>query len=395
MHLLGQFDRAEHGALEARGFFGEINHLGAIAGRQTGGAEDLGREGHGLAKFGDHPIDALFHRDGVGARQREGAARGRSKDIFLLLSLELDGVGGGITQVPRDALETGLDRTREPADDVARGIGDGENDRRILLAALLEQGVPRRHGDIAALGRDLLFLRLANLLLRLQLVLEVIGEHRAERRVGRREKRRAHETLLRPQAERGARDEHPGLLDREQRGLLGEQFVGRTTDGGQVVEDEKAAAKRGEDEVALAFLDREIADIDGGQAPLELDPALAGIGREEEAELGAAVEQPRLHRILQDGIDGAARGQVPGNGSPGLAPISALEHVRLEVALLVVVEGGVDGVGIVRRGFDIRDEGVLGDARKGLDLAPVLAGVLGDVDQAVVGAGIDEALELG
>ena len=114
--------------------------------------------------------------------------------------------------------------------------------------------------------------------------------------------------------------------------------------------------------------------------------------REEKAELRAREQKRRVRRILDDGVDAAALGKVAGDRDPGAAAVGAPEQVRLEVAHLVIVEGGVDDRGVARRGLQARDVGAVGHAGKLLDPAPVGAAVLGDLNEAVVGPDVEEPL---
>jgi len=104
---------------------------------------------------------------------------------------------------------------------------------------------------------------------------------------------------------------------------------------------------------------------------------LASVGGEEEPELGAGEEEVGIDVVLGQGVDGAVLRQVADDARPGLALVVALEEVGSEVAILVVVEGGVDGAGGVLGGEKAADVGALGDAGEALDLAPGLAGVGG------------------
>ena len=82
---------------------------------------------------------------------------------------------------------------------------------------------------------------------------------------------------------------------------------------------------------------------------------------------------------------------------PALASIGAPEDIGFEVAVLVVVETRVDRVRVVPRRLDIRNINLrrLAREREVLDLPPVLAAVLGHLDQPVVGAGVDQAFHEG
>ncbi len=52
----------------------------------------------------------------------------------------------------------------------------------------------------------------------------------------------------------------------------------------------------------------------------------------------------------------------------------------------MVIKRGVNGVGVVLRRQDAADVSVFGDAGESFEFAPILSGVFGNLDQAVVGA---------
>ena len=98
------------------------------------------------------------------------------------------------------------------------------------------------------------------------------------------------------------------------------------------------------DEVALPPLEDQVPDGDGGEVALEAHPLLPAVCGEEEPELRAREEQVLLDRVFEQGVHGASLGQVARDGDPRLPGIGALQRVGLEVAPLVVVEGGVEGL---------------------------------------------------
>src|SRR5262249_21283817 len=106
-------------------------------------------------------------------------------------------------------------------------------------------------------------------------------------------------------------------------------------------------------------------------------------------------EQVGIDVVFGDGQHRAVGGQVAGDARPGPAGVGALEQVRLEVGHLVIVERGVDGVRVVLRGQNAANVGALGHAGELVDVPPGAAPGLRDLDQAVVGAGVEKALVLG
>jgi hypothetical protein len=151
----------------------------------------------------------------------------------------------------RDAVDAGVGRALESADDVAFRVAHRQQDGRGLLELLLAQRVPARGGRVAALLGDLRLLLLADLLAGLERLPEVVGEGRAEGRVGGGEVVVTLEALL-PEAERAARDVPPGVADREQVGVLLERLGRDLAQRRVVVEDVEAPAEGRADEVVLA-----------------------------------------------------------------------------------------------------------------------------------------------
>ena len=145
----------------------------------------------------------------------------------------------------------------------------------------------------------------------------------------------------------------------------------------------------------MPLLDGQVAHHDGGQSDVQLGPLFAADLGEVEAELGAGEQQLGIDVILGERVDAAALGQVAADADPGLAAVGALDDVGLEVAILVVFVGHIDRAGVMLRGQDALHVGILGNAGGLIDLAPVLAAVLGDLHQAVVGADVNQAFHFG
>ena len=84
--------------------------------------------------------------------------------------------------------------------------------------------------------------------------------------------------------------------------------------------------------------------------------------------------------------------QVGADGDPAAAPVVALQHIRLEIVTLVIVESGVDNVSIELVGKDITYVGILGYSRECLYHPPVLAAVFRNRYLSVITAGIYQVL---
>src|ERR1039457_719022 len=99
--------------------------------------------------------------------------------------------------------------------------------------------------------------------------------------------------------------------------------------------------------------------------------------------------------IFGDGVHAAGIGQIAGDIHPSPALVRGLEQIGFEIAVLVILVGRVSRAGVMLRSQEALRIGVLGGARGLLDLAPVLAAVLGYLHQAVVGANVDQAFLFG
>ena len=227
----------------------------------------------------------------------------------------------------------------------------------------------------------------------LEPVLQVVGEDGAEGRVRRGVVRVALEGLVqRKQTEAAGFDVAQRILHREEHGVFVETRFAEPAQRRVVVEDVEPAAEGGQREIVLPPLDLHLTDGDGGQAALHPNPVPASVHRDVQPELGAEEQQILVDVILGDGPGDLALGQIAGDGRPAAAPVGALEHIGREVALLVVREGGEDGVGVVLRRLQLGDVAELGNSGKGLFGAPGGAAVGGDVDLTVVGSDVEQPL---
>ena len=95
--------------------------------------------------------------------------------------------------------------------------------------------------------------------------------------------------------------------------------------------------------------------------------------------------------ILGDRVGRAPLGEIARDQRPASAAIVGLQDVGLVVAALVIVDDGVGDVGVVHRGDDVLDERHVGHTAERVRAAPVLAAVLGDAHDAVIGADVDQS----
>src|SRR5581483_3188853 len=160
-------------------------------------------------------------------------------------------------QVPRGPPQPRALRHLEAADRLAGVVGDRHHQPGVRRQILLH--VEREDGAVRRIRRG------------------PVARHRPE---ARRARRRLAERI-----------EQIGVAQREEVRVLVERLRRHLAERRVVVEDVEAAAEGRDDEVALALLDREIADLRDRQAALERDPPPAAVDRREQAELGAGEQQ--------------------------------------------------------------------------------------------------------
>ncbi len=268
------------------------------------------------------------------------------------------------------------------------GVADSQKMTEGLdLFFLGPQCLVRRDGGVG-LGLGGLFLGLDPLLLEgLEPVLQVVGEGGAELGiVGGVEGRAARADT------RTLFDVAQGIAGGEEDRVLFQSGIRDLAQGRVVIENVEAPAEGREHDVVLAAVEVDVADLDGGELALELDPVRALVDGEVDAVLGADEEQLRFDVVLHHGVGDFSIWQVAGDRAPGPAAVAADKDVGFEVAPLLVVEGRVDGVLVVHRGLEPADVGHRRHAGNLVDGPPVGAAVLGDLDETVVGADVDQAL---
>ena len=290
---------------------------------------------------GVNSIDTPRHRNRVMPRRHHGSDRCQRERVGRE-RLERGGDCRRVAQIPRDAMDPGVSGSRQPAYHVAFGIADRQDHRRILLGGLGAQVGEGGIRHFAPLLVGFLLPLVASLLLRLDLVLQVVREDDAERRIRGREERVSLERLS-GYAKRRLRHHDARRLDREEDCLLAE--IGRP--GGPerrvVVEDVEPPSERRDDQIVLPLLDRDVADFDRGEPALQLDPVSAPVLGEEQAELGPGEEEVPVDGVFLQRIDGAALGQVARDRAPGRALVVAPKHVGAKSPILWL-SGCVDRV---------------------------------------------------
>ena len=151
---------------------------------------------------------------------------------------------------------------------------------------------------------------------------------------------------------------------------------------------------RGQNQIVVARVHRNLVDRHGRQVRLHTGPAPAAIGRHEQPALRAQIQDVRIPGVLGDRPDRLALRQTAAHRLPRLAVVPAGVHVGREIARAVPVERHVDGaIGELRR-LDARHVGVgrhAGDVRR--HVRPARAAVARDLHLPVVGACVVQPLD--
>src|SRR5579859_41425 len=131
-------------------------------------------------------------------------------------------------------------------------------------------------------------------------------------------------------------------------------------------------------------------DRRGRQIEFQRLPVSAIVEGDVDAIFRAGEEQALVLGVFANDVGEAGVRETVGDSRPGFAEVGGPEDVGLEVVQLVAIDGDVGGAGGERRGFDDADETPLAEFFRG-DVGPVLAAVAGDVHEAVVRTGPDDA----
>ena len=166
-------------------------------------------------------------------------------------------------------------------------------------------------------------------------------------------------------------DVHERVPNREQSGRLLKSLRIHGAQAAEIVENVETAAEGCRNQIALLFLYRQIAHRNGRHAAFELRPAPASVNGEKKTKLRPHEKELRIHWIFRDGKHHAVLRQIAGDRVPAMTVVAALEQVRFEVAHLVIVKAGVDGIRIVLGGQQAAHVGQIGNARKLVVASPV------------------------
>src|ERR1700757_2852053 len=193
------------------------------------------------------------------------------------------------------------------------------------------------------------------------------------------------------------------LLDRPRRNkgnILLQQIRRQRAQRRDVVHYPDPAAVRGENQIVIPRMNREVANGDGRKmVALELGPAFSAINRNPESKLRADEKKIWLHRIFFNHVrvsTNALRVLSGDERRPGLTEISGLEHVRSHVAKSMPIKSGVSRAGIEVAGLHpvhpsvLRQPGSIAD-----DIGPRLTAVARELNVAIISADPDQSLLLG
>ncbi len=117
-----------------------------------------------------------------------------------------------------------------------------------------------------------------------------------------------------------------------------ERFLFGLTQRRVIVQDVKTATERGKHQIVHTFVNGDVADGDGRQAAFHLNPFCAAVNRKEKAEFRADEKQIRINVVFGNRVERTALGQVSGNRIPGFSRVGAFQNIRLEIAVLMIVE---------------------------------------------------------
>ena len=290
-------------------------------------------------------------------------------------------------------MEAGLNRAFDIAHDFSVRVLNRKYDCGRVLQLLGLESVPGRECNIFILRLEL-FLSLApSVFLVLQRLRQVVSKRRAEGRIFANETRIA---LTASAIWLATTQWFSGQIPacwayREQHAVIGQHARAHIAQRRVVVENIKTASKRRANQIVLARLNDEIAERDVWRSARQFRPVVAAVHREKHAKLGTQKHQSGFFMVLYDAPQYVAFRQVVGDAAPRTTAVSTAQDIRRKITALVVVDNNVNRVGVVQIGFDVIDKKALGYAGQAIDLTPRLAIVFAYLDQAIVGADIDQS----
>src|SRR5258708_15799969 len=139
----------------------------------------------------------------------------------------------------------------------------------------------------------------------------------------------------------------------------------------------------------IVILDHEVMNRSDGQVEPKRTPVCTVVERNIKPGLGAGKKKSTPLRIFADRADKSVIRDAAGEPHPGFAIIASFINVRVHVVVLMAINGNVSGSSIEWRRFNQADAAPLGQVF-GSNVAPVLASVASDMNQAVIGPGPDQ-----
>src|ERR1700692_4656574 len=142
------------------------------------------------------------------------------------------------------------------------------------------------------------------------------------------------------------------------------------------------------DEIALTRMNHDVVYRDRRNVVFELRPRAPAQSRVEHSELCAGEKKIRFHEIFAYDLDGSVPREVSSDRSPMDSVVGALQDVRLEIIVAMVVESRVHGSLVESRRDDSTNIRLVGNARELRDPAPVCAAVARNRNHSVVSADV-------
>ena len=160
------------------------------------------------------------------------------------------------------------------------------------------------------------------------------------------------------------------------------------------VEDLYRATMRAGDQLVVARMHLQVIDRHRWEIAVEHEPARALVERGVDAQLGAHVEEVRVHRVLAHHIDrvGASSPQSIADRAKRLAEVGGDEDIRSEVVVTMIVEAHIDRGRIAEARLHlahVREGRHAGEAAT--QVLPTATVVAREPDLAVVGAHVEQA----
>ena len=97
--------------------------------------------------------------------------------------------------------------------------------------------------------------------------------------------------------------------------------------------------------------------------------------------------------ILDNGVRGTAFRKVVADQAPVTATVFGFKYIGFVITAFVVVDHGIGHIGIMEGGDKVLDQRHVRYILEGVHHAPVVAAIRADMDQAVIGAGVNQTFD--